>query len=347
MTPTPLTLPTRETGLEGLSAQLSAPPGIGRQAAAIANRGGANGAASTEDGDIMPESPSQQGEKNSHRPVRTKIANKDFQKFDIDPDAILRGIDKRTTVMVRHLQGVCARKEFLLFLDKCGLGNRYSFFYMPCKEHRNVPAGFAFVNFASPHDVHTLFGAVQSGLWREICSGSPSKSPAVSYARFQGHEDLVEHFSLSAVLHEQDPEKRPIFRPEVAKLGSSVHDLVAPEKVDKAQAPEVAKLPPGTDKQQPETAKQGDGTSPVSSLMALSSMQLQVAVEALLRKQSQATRQATGELDESSPKVSCADGPDTTAVKTMATLQNKSPAVKTMGIAMGDEEAFCTRMTGA
>ena len=68
------------------------------------------------------------------RVVRTKNADKGPQKFRIDLDAILRGEDNRTTVMVRHLQGLCARKDFLQFLDKCSLGNRYSFFYMPCKD---------------------------------------------------------------------------------------------------------------------------------------------------------------------------------------------------------------------
>eukprot|EP00440_Ansanella_granifera_P071310 gb/GFBE01077393.1/.p1 GENE.gb/GFBE01077393.1/~~gb/GFBE01077393.1/.p1 ORF type:complete len:511 (+),score=128.44 gb/GFBE01077393.1/:1-1533(+) len=162
------------------------------------------------------EDKSKGAERTGNRPVRTKVSTKEFQKYDIDPEKIQIGDDLRTTVMVRNISGNNARKDFLHFLDKCALGDRFSFFYMPCKEHRNVPAGFAFVNFISPADVHKLYIMVKSGFWREFMSDPQSKAPGVSYARFQGHEELSKHFSSSAVLHEQDAEKRPIFRPEAA-----------------------------------------------------------------------------------------------------------------------------------
>uniref|UniRef100_A0A7S4QFQ2 Mei2-like C-terminal RNA recognition motif domain-containing protein n=1 Tax=Alexandrium monilatum TaxID=311494 RepID=A0A7S4QFQ2_9DINO len=156
-------------------------------------------------------------DRGGNRPVRTKVTTKEFSKYDIDPDKIQRSQDSRTTVMVRNLSGHNARKDFLHFLERCGLQDRYSFFYMPCKEHRNVPAGFAFVNFAAPTDVHKLYVMVKSGFWREFMTDPMAKAPAMSYARFQGHEELAKHFNSSAVLHEQDPDKRPIFRLEVLK----------------------------------------------------------------------------------------------------------------------------------
>eukprot|EP00440_Ansanella_granifera_P045417 gb/GFBE01049206.1/.p1 GENE.gb/GFBE01049206.1/~~gb/GFBE01049206.1/.p1 ORF type:complete len:493 (+),score=93.16 gb/GFBE01049206.1/:1-1479(+) len=152
-------------------------------------------------------------ERGGNRPARTKVATKEYQKYDIDTDKIQSGKDSRTTVMVRNISNGCTRKTFLQFLDKCSLGDRFTFFYMPCKEHRNVPAGFAFINFVSPSDVLKLCVMLKAGTWAEFAKGQ-QKSPAVSYARFQGHEELASHFSSSAVLHEQDPEKRPIFRPE-------------------------------------------------------------------------------------------------------------------------------------
>jgi len=199
----------------------------------------------------------------TNRPVRTKVSTKDFSKFDIDVDRIQRGEDSRTTVMVRNILGHSARKDFLSFLDKCSLGDRFTFFYMPCKEHRNVPAGFAFVNFISPMDVHKLFVMVRGGFWSEFMSDPQTKAPGVSYARFQGHEDLVKHFSSSAVLHEQDPEKRPIFRPEAAAKASQERKmfdeqeqrtklLMGAQKVPGLGLPNFAKgagnlTPPGLD----------------------------------------------------------------------------------------------------
>jgi hypothetical protein len=149
--------------------------------------------------------------------VRTKVANKDFAKYDIEPEKIQSGEDLRTTVMVRNLTGKHARQDFLQFLEIAGLSDRYTFFYMPYKEHRNVLAGFAFVNLVAPKDVEMLCTMVNQGAWRAVFRDPNVKAPAVSYARFQGHDQLVKHFSTSAVLHEEDAEKRPIFRPNAGQ----------------------------------------------------------------------------------------------------------------------------------
>jgi len=184
--------------------------------------------------------PDKTKERSANGPVRTKVSTKEFSKYDIDPEKIQAGQDSRTTVMVRNLSGTTARRDFLLFLDKSGLGDRYSFFYMPCKEHRNIPAGFAFINFISPSDVHNLYVLVKGGMWREFMEAS-SKAPGMSYARFQGHDELAKHFSSSAVLHEQDSEKRPIFRPEAAAKAAQEKQKLESQKADdrskKAGAP--------------------------------------------------------------------------------------------------------------
>mmetsp|Transcript_48006 Transcript_48006/g.126758 ORF Transcript_48006/g.126758 Transcript_48006/m.126758 type:complete len:356 (-) Transcript_48006:101-1168(-) len=149
--------------------------------------------------------------KGVNRPVRTKVSSRDFSKFDLDPDKISTGQDQRTTVMVRNLVGPRARKDFLRLLEKCGLADRYTFFYMPCKEHRDVPAGFAFVNLNSPADVLQLHCVVKKDMWRTQIRDMQAKPLGLSYARFQGHEELMAHFSSSVVLCEQDPDKRPLF----------------------------------------------------------------------------------------------------------------------------------------
>jgi hypothetical protein len=154
-------------------------------------------------------------------PTRTKIKNKEFLKYDIDPEKILKGEDDRTTVMVRNLVVPQARKNFLAYLEKCGLKDKQTFFYIPCKEHSNVPMGFAFVNFTSPDDVHRLYKMMKSDLWKDLIRDPQQKrSPALSYARFQGHDQLMKHFSSSAVLSRRDPERRPNFRPNVSTSAS-------------------------------------------------------------------------------------------------------------------------------
>jgi hypothetical protein len=150
------------------------------------------------------------------KPERTahmKVGAKEFQRYDISAQKIRAGLDTRTTVMVRNLSGPNARTHFLNMLELLGLQERYTFFYMPYKEFRSVHAGFAFVNFCTAKDVLQLFVAVQRGLWKEIAS--PDAKPLrMSYARFQGQQELQSHFNSSAVLHDQDPQKRPVFRDE-------------------------------------------------------------------------------------------------------------------------------------
>ncbi|CAJ1442239.1 unnamed protein product [Effrenium voratum] len=117
------------------------------------------------------------GERNN-RPLRTKVSTKEFSKYDIDPDRIERGEDFRTTVMVRNVAGANARKEFLNFLEKCGLSERFTFFYMPCKEHRNVLAGFAFVNFVAPTMIGNL--AALTVCLQEVMTAPYEDAPGVN-----------------------------------------------------------------------------------------------------------------------------------------------------------------------
>jgi len=186
--------------------------------------------------------------------LRSKITNKDFSKFDIHSEKILKGEDTRTTVMVRNLLGNRARKDFLHFLEICGLAERYTFFYMPCKEHRNVPAGFAFINFLAPEDILALHRHVENGLWHDVLGDRQPKTPALSYARFQGHEELAKHFSSSAVLHEQDPDKRPIFRFSAKPQRKQQQQPQQPQQTQQSQ--QATQQQPALPPQQPQLQQQ-------------------------------------------------------------------------------------------
>merc|ERR1719469_270589 len=72
------------------------------------------------------------------------------------------------------------------------------------------------------------------------------KTPAVSYASCQGHQELVSHFSSSVVIHDQDPDRRPIF---------------------KNVSPSRDSPPPSIDKPQPRCSRQWQplGSKPAST----------------------------------------------------------------------------------
>jgi len=146
------------------------------------------------------------------KPVREKVSTKDLTKFDIVPDKIVSGEDTRTTVMVRNIPKACSREAFVSLLVAAGLDERYSFFYMPFDKRRNIHCGFAFINFRMPADVLQLQQGMQrQPEWRKLTNGPGNTQPALSYARLQGQEQLVKHFSLSAVMYDNDSRKRPMF----------------------------------------------------------------------------------------------------------------------------------------
>lgn len=148
------------------------------------------------------------------KPVREKVNSKDLTKFDILPEKIATGEETRTTVMVRNIPKACTRENFIEMLATCSLGDRYTFFYMPFDKRRSVHCGFAFVNFKTATDVLTLHDGIQKFHWHGFPTGArttPTTPPALSYARLQGQEQLMKHFSLSAVMYDSDARKRPQF----------------------------------------------------------------------------------------------------------------------------------------
>lgn len=133
--------------------------------------------------------------------------------------------------MVRNIAKDCSREGFLEQLEPCGLADRYTFFYMPFDNRRGTHCGFAFMNLKTPADVLVLFKKAITSLLTCFSSSAlrhksnlPRASDVVSYARLQGEEALVKHFSVSAVIHDTDETKRPMFfkAPQEKKSGKNV-----------------------------------------------------------------------------------------------------------------------------
>lgn len=144
----------------------------------------------------------------SDTPKKSTAAEKDLAQFDIVPEQILSGEDLRTTVMIRNIPRAWTHESFSEFLAKLSSEN-YTFLYMPIDKRREVHCGFAFVNFQSAHDVLTLHTNLQVNAVR--CSDAGATPLALSYARLQGQEQLLQQFSTSAVMRGSDMRKRPIF----------------------------------------------------------------------------------------------------------------------------------------
>jgi len=145
---------------------------------------------------------------------KSMAAEKDLAQFDIIPEKILSGEDLRTTVMVRNIPRAWTHENFGEFLANLS-SESYTFLYMPIDKRREVHCGFAFVNFQSARDVLMLHSNLQVTAVR--CSDAGATPLAISYARLQGHEQLLQQFSTSAVTRGSDVRKRPIFSTGKAK----------------------------------------------------------------------------------------------------------------------------------
>jgi len=142
---------------------------------------------------------------------QTKVAPRDRTVFEINRSEIDRGMDLRTTVMIRNLVKSVTHTSFSEFLTECGLQDRYSFLYLPSSRGARRPCGISFVNFRTPKDILKLLDAIEAGTGKSI-STQPDGPPLVaSYARLQGQQQLASHFGCSAALAHTDTEKRPQF----------------------------------------------------------------------------------------------------------------------------------------
>lgn len=175
---------------------------------------------------------------NANKPVQERVSSKELQKFEIDPARIESGADHRTTVMLRNMPKSCSREDFLQTLGRCGLRDRITFLYMPFDKRRSLHCGFAFVNFVAAEDILLLIRQMQGKVFSELSRSAPMPL-AVSYARLQGHDQLVSHFSLSAVMYDEDARKRPLFVPTSGLTAKA-------EDVDPKSMMSPAYVTPGT-----------------------------------------------------------------------------------------------------
>jgi len=135
----------------------------------------------------------------------------DISAYDVQLKLIRSGKDTRTTVMLRNISKACSREAFVKLLEACDLGDRYTFLYLPYNRRLKLGTGFAFVNFLAPEDVLKFFLWRQRGGWQQLLGDSSGLPPALSYARLQGHDELMKHFNQSAVMNAQDEDTRPLF----------------------------------------------------------------------------------------------------------------------------------------
>ncbi|XWS68739.1 hypothetical protein CRYUN_Cryun04dG0117600 [Craigia yunnanensis] len=129
----------------------------------------------------------------------------DKKQYELDIDRIIRGEDKRTTLMLKNIPNKYTSKMLLVAIDERHRGT-YDFIYLPIDFKNKCNVGYAFINMIDPSQIITFYQAFNGKKWEKFNS---EKVASLAYARIQGKAALVAHFQNSSLMNE-DKRCRPI-----------------------------------------------------------------------------------------------------------------------------------------
>ena len=114
------------------------------------------------------------------------INNIESTFFKINLDNILKGIDTRTTVMIRHIPNKYSYKNIL---DEINVvcKDKYDYFYLPLDSENNYNLGYCFINFIHPLHIVYFYNIFKSRKWFYYYS---YKECDISFGKYQGKCEL-------------------------------------------------------------------------------------------------------------------------------------------------------------
>ena len=155
--------------------------------------------------------------------------NNEHQLYIINIDNILKGIENRTTVMIRHIPN---RYSYQNLQDEINLvcKNNYDFLYLPIDSENNCNLGYAFINFINPLHIVNFYFAFKSRKWLYYNS---LKECDLSFAKFQGKTELTSNFEKN--MSKSDDKRRiplifEIKNPPKIELPKKYYEMVKEHK---------------------------------------------------------------------------------------------------------------------
>ncbi|KAI3818058.1 hypothetical protein L1987_11860 [Smallanthus sonchifolius] len=127
------------------------------------------------------------------------------KQFELDLDRIMRGEDRRTTLMIKNIPNKYTSKMLLAAIDERHRGT-YDFIYLPIDFKNKCNVGYAFINMTEPPLIIPFYQAFNGKKWEKFNS---EKVASLAYARIQGKAALIAHFQNSSLMNE-DKRCRPI-----------------------------------------------------------------------------------------------------------------------------------------
>ncbi|KAI5187572.1 hypothetical protein NEHOM01_2280 [Nematocida homosporus] len=120
----------------------------------------------------------------------------EYSPYVISTERIIRGLDTRTTCMIKNIPNKLTSKQLVVILSSICF-NSFDFVYlrMDFKSHCNN--GYAFINFRQPKYIPIFQAAIQGKRWKNFKS---EKRGDIAYARIQGLPMLQNRFKRSDIL---------------------------------------------------------------------------------------------------------------------------------------------------
>lgn len=142
----------------------------------------------------------------------------------LDIQAVKRGLDTRTSLMVRNIPNKYTQSMLLSEFEESGHGpGKIDFFYLPIDFRNKCNRGYAFVNFVDYHDILSFHETFNGKSWKIFKS---EKICCITYARIQGKESMMKRFQNSALM-EKDQAYRPlVFAPNGEVIQETRSDFV-------------------------------------------------------------------------------------------------------------------------
>lgn len=132
--------------------------------------------------------------------------SRDGSKNTIYLDRIIAGLDKRTTLMIRHIPNKYTLKSITDEINH-RFKYKYNVFYLPIDYTNSCNLGFAFINFLNPLYIVDFYEQFRGRKWQKFLS---EKRCELAYAKIQGKSNLMVHFEKGTVLNSQTSDKKPL-----------------------------------------------------------------------------------------------------------------------------------------
>ena len=128
--------------------------------------------------------------------------NNEYKLFIINLDNILKGIDTRTTIMIRHIPNKYSYKILLEEINTV-CKDKYDCFYLPLDSENNCNLGYAFINFINPLHIIFFYNNFKSRKWFYFNS---YKECDLTFAKYQGKFQLTSN--IEKKVGKNDDKKR-------------------------------------------------------------------------------------------------------------------------------------------